>query len=274
MQRILLAILFGGLSALPVRATEPEAILRPASPWNVHYSESQCELRRKFTDGRKETLFVLETGVSINSGKIVLVVDKPSKRRNSSKASLNFGNSKEKEYAAKSFPSNSKDRTIWNIYGVDTKIFDAVKKTTAFSIAFENGEKIVFDMEGISDAFVAQKTCQNGLLEHYGVDLSSMANLLTIPTPLGDVGRWVRADDYPSGALQRTRQGEVVFQLTVDELGKVDDCKILSSSGHSELDERVCTVMQSRAKFQPALDNKGQAVAGPWFSTVEFSIPN
>lgn len=275
MKRIFIAILSGVLCALPIKANEPETVLRPTSPWSVHYSEYQCQLLRKFTDGPKETLFSLESGVTLNSGKIVLVIDQLTNRSRWTKASVYFGKSDNlKKYTASVFPSQPRGSTIWNIFGVDTDVFNATDKTEIFSVDFGTGEKMVFDLDGISEAFSAQTTCQKDLLEQYGFDLDSVASLQTTPKPLGNAGRWVTADSYPSNALRTNRQGTVVFQLTVNKRGKGDSCKILSSSGHKDLDRVVCAGMMRRARFEPALDKNGEVVSAPWVSSVDFAIPN
>lgn len=57
--------------------------------------------------------------------------------------------------------------------------------------------------------------------------------------------------DYPKGARQRGEQGSVVVEIRVDERGRVDDVKVVASSGFLELDEAAIRAAK-QAKFSPA----------------------
>lgn len=93
------------------------------------------------------------------------------------------------------------------------------------------------------------------------------------PIPRGNPGNWANANDYPSRALQQEREGTTGFRVTVDANGRVTDCVITSSSGHSDLDDATCKNIERRGRFQPALDHNGNETTGTWSNRVRWQIP-
>ena len=57
--------------------------------------------------------------------------------------------------------------------------------------------------------------------------------------------------DYPKGARQRGEQGDVILEIRVNAEGSVDDVKVATSSGFTELDEAAVKAAKA-AKFSPA----------------------
>jgi len=93
------------------------------------------------------------------------------------------------------------------------------------------------------------------------------------PEPRGNPGSWANANDYPSRALREEREGTTRFRLTVNADGRVSDCQITGSSGHSDLDEAACKNLTRRARFRPSLDAKGNATTGYYSNAVRWQIP-
>lgn len=91
--------------------------------------------------------------------------------------------------------------------------------------------------------------------------------------PRGQPGSWVTSDDYPSRALREERAGTVGVRLTVDASGKVSNCDITSSSGHSDLDAEACKLLLRRGRFSPAEDSAGNKMGGVWSSRFVWRIP-
>lgn len=92
-------------------------------------------------------------------------------------------------------------------------------------------------------------------------------------SPRGNPGSWVTPDDYPSRALREERAGTTGFRLAIDASGKATDCQITSSSGHGDLDAEACKMLLRRARFRPAEDTNGNAMASSYASRVVWQIP-
>jgi TonB family protein len=96
---------------------------------------------------------------------------------------------------------------------------------------------------------------------------------LADPHPATSPGSWMSIADYPAGAMARHQEGSVGFRLQVDPSGVVQSCSVTNSSGSSSLDEGTCALLKSRAKFDPARDSNGHAVAGTFASHVQWVYP-
>jgi protein TonB len=77
----------------------------------------------------------------------------------------------------------------------------------------------------------------------------------------GDVRAIFSGDDYPSEAQMNGEEGSVQARLSIDPQGVVAKCVIVRTSGHRSLDEATCRIIQKRARFTPARDDRGKAVS-------------
>lgn len=82
--------------------------------------------------------------------------------------------------------------------------------------------------------------------------------------PLTSPGSWVTDDDYPPSAVRQGHDGTVAFQLRIDSSGLPAGCSVTQSSGHEELDQQVCSLLVQRARFSPARNAAGKAIAAPY----------
>jgi len=101
------------------------------------------------------------------------------------------------------------------------------------------------------------------------------------PPPRGPAPRRARAnlaalltaDDYPAEAVQKGEEGAVGFRLEVGANGRVTSCAITQSSGSASLDSTTCRLMQTRARFTPALDSRGRPTADSLASRIVWRLP-
>ena len=91
--------------------------------------------------------------------------------------------------------------------------------------------------------------------------------------PRGNPGRWVTDNDYRSNWIRQELSGSASFVVAIDASGKVTNCSITRSTGHSELDNATCALVTKRAKFDPAKDENGKSVPGTYANTVNWQIP-
>ncbi|MDY7099080.1 MAG: TonB family protein [Pseudomonadota bacterium] len=92
-------------------------------------------------------------------------------------------------------------------------------------------------------------------------------------SPRGNPGRWVTTGDYRARWINEGLTGIASFTLQIDAKGRVSDCRITGSTGHSVLDAATCRLLERRARFTPARDGNGDKVAGSYSSSVSWEIP-
>lgn len=92
-------------------------------------------------------------------------------------------------------------------------------------------------------------------------------------TPRGNPASWVTTDDYPSRALREEREGvtAVAFEITAD--GRVENCRVTSSSGSSDLDEATCRNLTRRARYKPAQSADGSPMTSTDTRRVRWQMP-
>jgi TonB family protein len=71
---------------------------------------------------------------------------------------------------------------------------------------------------------------------------------------------WITPDDYPEAVARRNQSGRVGYEAQVNTSGVVEDCRVLSTSGSPELDQRTCEIVRSRGLFLPSVGAAGQPV--------------
>lgn len=88
--------------------------------------------------------------------------------------------------------------------------------------------------------------------------------------------RWAARiqNNYPSRAVQRELEGNVGVSVVVSPDGRVTECTVTSSSGHSILDEAACEGMVRYARYTPALDDAGNPTTGRDSMTIVYRLGN
>jgi TonB family protein len=86
------------------------------------------------------------------------------------------------------------------------------------------------------------------------------------PLPIGDQASWFPQNVYPAEAKRAYQQGKVAVKLSLDKNGKPTSCAVVLSSGFEALDSRTCELALANARFNPARDASGKAVASTYTS--------
>ncbi|WP_019832819.1 energy transducer TonB [Sphingomonas sp. PR090111-T3T-6A] len=107
-----------------------------------------------------------------------------------------------------------------------------------------------------------------------GALLASAAQAGSGPRPVNNPGDWITSSDYPTSALQTYVAGTTGFRLDIGSDGNVAGCTITLSSGTSALDDATCALLRVRARFTPATDARGHAIASAYSSKVVWQIPD
>jgi len=81
-------------------------------------------------------------------------------------------------------------------------------------------------------------------------------------------------DDYPESAIRSNAEGTTAVRLTIGTNGRVTNCEITSSSGHSDLDNATCRILTSRARFTPAKDSNGNPTTDTYPQRVTWRLPS
>lgn len=89
----------------------------------------------------------------------------------------------------------------------------------------------------------------------------------------GNPSNWITTDDYPSRALREEREGVTVVAFEINTEGRVENCRVTSSSGSPDLDEATCRNLVRRARYTPAKDAAGNAMTSSDTRRVRWQMP-
>ncbi|HEX5181773.1 MAG TPA: energy transducer TonB [Allosphingosinicella sp.] len=76
----------------------------------------------------------------------------------------------------------------------------------------------------------------------------------------------ISSEDYPPSAQRDNVTGTVRVRLQIGTNGRVSGCSVVGSSGSAALDSATCRLLTSRARFTPAHDSSGNAVADTYMA--------
>ncbi|WP_336894806.1 TonB family protein [Novosphingobium sp.] len=86
-------------------------------------------------------------------------------------------------------------------------------------------------------------------------------------------GPWIGLEDYPESPTRRTDEGRVVLSFSITAHGRLTECRVTKSSGSAWLDGVPCLLLERRARFLPARDRNGNAIATVGKMSVDFVVP-
>ena len=66
--------------------------------------------------------------------------------------------------------------------------------------------------------------------------------------------------DYPRAASRAKGVGTVVATLEIAATGRVSRCRVVQTSGNSDLDTTTCRLIEKRFRYKPATDSQGRPV--------------
>lgn len=89
----------------------------------------------------------------------------------------------------------------------------------------------------------------------------------------GDPSSWITSDDYPPSALRANAEGTTGIAWDINEQGRVENCRVTSSSGNSDLDETACRLITRRGRYKAAVDQNGNPIRSSSSRRVRWQIP-
>ncbi len=83
---------------------------------------------------------------------------------------------------------------------------------------------------------------------------------------------WITADDLPAGGT--AKQGSVRIHFTINTDGRVTGCKVQFGNGYSALKDRICDIVEERARYVPAYSKSGQPIESEDELSIAWSPGN
>lgn len=271
---LLSAVVLAGMSLFigqEAATAENQALRLPANQWVVDWGETECTLVRRSGGNLPTTAFFrYELGrearhlifmnaewnaAPLPSGASVDIVLIPSGQRISGRG---YGRG---ELAG--------ERALV-VNELDGPFLEAFPQSTGLRVERRGQTLAQIDYAAADRAFVALKECNDSLLRDWGVDPGVLDALSVRPTSRNSA-RGFTERDYPGRARQRGAEGVTVVRLDISERGSVDDCTVVKTSGHDDLDARTCDRLVTMP-YEPALDAASEPLAVKIVQTVTWRL--
>ena len=114
------------------------------------------------------------------------------------------------------------------------------------------------------------RACETDLLKSWGYDPAVQMSLSRPVQAVTTAGSWLRAEDYPAGAVANGQNGIVQFRLDVDAEGRISGCHVLARTRPDVFADTTCSAVTRRAKLMPALDAAGKPVRSFYVGKVRW----
>jgi TonB family protein len=150
-------------------------------------------------------------------------------------------------------------RTVVVLYGPPYGFSEALVGATELQL--RRGDEILFRIS-LPDARAAvaeHRRCTAEVAREWGIDEAALAALSQRPATTNRLG--LDSRDYPPAALRMAIEGRVLVRIAVSAQGRATDCAPVATSGSPVIDATTCRVALMRARFRPARDAEGRAVA-------------
>lgn len=128
-------------------------------------------------------------------------------------------------------------------------------------------------LDGLGDALPLLDACSADLLERWGYSKDIQRKIAAYPEPKKSWASYASPYDYPASALSALAEGETHALIDVSPEGRASNCRVIRTSGNQEIDEATCMIVTKRARYDPARNYEGGAIAAPFYLTFRWEIP-
>ena len=130
-----------------------------------------------------------------------------------------------------------------------------------------------FETGSLRAPITALQTCADDLLTVWGLDPEKHKTMTTLAILNPDPNGVLPQGTIPFGDFGKFGGGANQVRVLIGADGKPTGCTIYSPTLGQSLNERICTLVMSKATFQPAKDADGQPMASFWMGSPLFLGP-
>jgi Gram-negative bacterial TonB protein C-terminal len=238
-----------------------------STPWQVDYGDDRCSALRRFGEGDDGIFFELSRSasfdlldVSIYGRAVPRMSPTPTLR-----VALN-GTEVEGAFASESWILPGRAGRAATVRFAVANIAPQLLASRTISIIANERHRFDFEMAQLAGVLRHLDRCHESLLQNWGVDPAAQRQLLMPPSPIS-FERWLESDSFPPF----TGRASAAILLRISATGAIEDCRVIDTSGSSEVDDRVCPLIRRRARLNPAIGSDGQPVAAHFIQRIRFS---
>jgi hypothetical protein len=276
------AMLTLAMAALPAIAAEP-IVLAPSAEWVTTGDNESCWISRRF-GGDDGVAFSLHAFSPLYPSYIVIVRGDPLPHRTSGSLDFEYRFNPDSEAIATSGILNSGAGVPRVSFGTSLEPASVVEarrngETLPLSagaareaaidelvLAFSRGRPVSLQLGSLAGPMQQLRECTAQLPAKWGLDTAVEQTLSRRPVPI-DIAKWLGPGSYPWEYLRNSLSVRIQLRMMTDANGAVTQCVVQSPSGTSVAGTLACREIVKTARFEPALDARGNPVPS-YFSTA------
>jgi hypothetical protein len=290
MKRLLLGCAAAGMRASTTAQAQDAAVFRPAGGWVADYGEDYCRLIRTFSDGTDEVSLALERTQPGSPMRLIMVGDGIKTFRGADQIGFAFtpgGNAAKSRYVRS---ETTEGKQYLNFDPVTLAPFaftpgappppynrDAEQEAARAinGLALNEGltDPVRFETGSLRAPIAAMQACADDLLKVWGLDPDKHKTMTTAAVLNPDPNGVLPQGTIPFSEFGKFGGGANQVRVLIGADGKPSACTIYSPSLSETLNQRICSLVMSKATFQPAKDAGGQAMASFWMGSPMFLGP-
>lgn len=261
-------------------------ILQPSSEWRLREMDDRCRLSRRFGEGENRTTLWLDQGGAEPFYNLTMI-GRPFRHLYGQFTQVQFGPGEAPSIRGYIHAKSSSDRPVMMMHGIelapttrdpDNELQPAEQLSDERVEAIEHlninravVDPVRFELGSLKEPLDQLQTCATIL----GAKLT-LAGMVTSEKARGatpiDQDEWSKHITYPGYLLRNRVIGNIRIRLTVNPKGRAINCQITGSSSPQVFDDEVCFALMKHARFNPALDQNGEATTSYYNQEVRFGI--
>jgi hypothetical protein len=309
MKKIVTAFAALGMIAGPAHAADGEPVVfKPTGGWTADFGEDYCRLVRTFSDGTDQVSLAIERVQPGSMANLLLVGNGIKLYRRADTIGYNYlpaGDSRTTQLL-RSDSADGQQMLIVSAVNVGQALpgfggpgggrggaatppaaaadspppapgtpFYKPAEEVAFAegikgLALTDGTVTPVQIEtgSLKNPITVLQDCTYDLVSYWGLDGAKHRTLSRTVVPQGGT-------TLPQGTVgfqdfAKLGGGANQVRLMIDAAGKPAECKIQAQTLGETTNRKICNYLMENAKFLPALDSEGQAIASYWMNSPLF----
>jgi TonB family protein len=229
----------------------------PAGKWNLDFGDAGCRIGRVFSSGAREASFGFTSAPTRPEFSLLLTIPDTmftSRAKVITVSAPGITPVEVRSFGVTPLKSGVKLITIQ----LDRANFAPFLSAREVSIEGA-GSAVTIQTGGSAGIATAMTKCEEDLIREWKIEPAEIDRIATPSKPINPAG-WITFADYPPAALRDGLEGTATALMRADVTGKVQECRVVASSGTRVLDETTCKLFLMRARYSPALDKDGRPV--------------
>jgi len=266
----LVALALAFQTGAPVSELPPKAHSLAQGRWEIDYGNTKCRLIRHFIEAGQPYRLTIDRDWTFGGYQWALYGSALPLHSSMRSVEIALGENEDRRLKLKSYAvTEGEERLGWA--DPDGLLFNSMREGDRFQIRTAKNLGLSLNLNNLAAAVKGLEKCEDDMWGSWGFDPRQIRSLSKRAEP--STYRWVTNNDYPRVDFFNRNEGITSFLLNVDATGAVTHCRIIDSSGFLSLDKRACSLLMTRAAFDPARDADGNPVASYYINRVRWEVP-